>query len=146
MPVSGPSLITGCPCALSQAGCLGLLTVEKRTLWLECCGVKSGEHSSQSWVIAGSSARRGDKVASVCHMVAYYMLSHKLISQHWKLTKHPFTNMKSRWHKCPWVFALSNVIQVMQCHPVTATQCRVAEGKKGAFQDKFNKSAPELEK
>lgn len=52
MPVSGPSMITGCPCVLSQAGCLGLLTVEKRTLWLECCGVKSGEHSSQltdSW-------------------------------------------------------------------------------------------------
>lgn len=53
MPVSGPSLITGCPCALSQAGCLGLLTVEERMLWLECCGVNSGEHSSQSWLIAG---------------------------------------------------------------------------------------------
>lgn len=53
MPVSGPSLITGCPCALSQAGCLGLLTVEKRMLWQECCGVNSGEHSSQCWVIAG---------------------------------------------------------------------------------------------
>lgn len=32
------SLITGCPCTVSQSGCLGLLTAEKRMLWLECCG------------------------------------------------------------------------------------------------------------
>lgn len=46
-------LIMGCPCALSQAGCLGLLTVEKRMLWLECCGVNSGGNSSQQGAIAG---------------------------------------------------------------------------------------------
>lgn len=99
---------------VSQAGCLGLLTVEKRMLWLECCGVNSGEHSSQRWLIAGGAQlSRGDKVASVCHMVAYYMLSHQLITLRWKWAKHP--NMKhigginAQLH----VLALSHAILVM---------------------------------
>lgn len=31
-----------------------------------------------------SSASGADKVASVCHMVAYFKRSHQLISPHWK--------------------------------------------------------------
>jgi len=53
MPVAEPGLITGRPCALSQAGCLTEPTAEERMLWLECCGVNSGEHSSRRWVMAG---------------------------------------------------------------------------------------------
>lgn len=84
---SGPGLITGCPCAQSRAGCLGLLTVEKRMLWLECCGVNGGERSSppllsDSWCGSASSA---DKVACAGHMVARYMPPHQVI----KLSRHP---------------------------------------------------------
>lgn len=106
---------------------------------------------SDSWC---SSASRVDKVASVCHMVAYYMLSHQLITPRWKWTKHPFPNIKSRRHKCSWVAcscsftcysgqAISSVERASiasvthQSRPVTATHCRVAEGKsgkEGAFQ------------
>lgn len=101
MPVSGPSLITGCPCALSQAECLGLLTVEKRMLWLECCGVNSGEHSSQCWVMAGVAQAAGQIKWLLCvtwlHTICFCI--------NWL---HPpgsgpkTHSMKSKRHTCSW--------------------------------------------
>lgn len=56
----------------SKAGCLGLLTVEKRMLWLECCGVNGGERSSLTLLSDSrrSSASSAVKVARVRHMFA----------------------------------------------------------------------------
>lgn len=53
MPLSAKTWLQVAHVLLSRVGCLALLTVEKRMLWLECCGVNSGEHSSQRWVIDG---------------------------------------------------------------------------------------------
>ncbi len=118
---------------------------------------------SDSWC---SSASRVDKVASVCHMVAYYMLSHQLITPRW--TKHPFWNMKSRRRRCSWVVACSRSFtcysgQVYQqrgarryreCHSLKAVlslllnaeRLRDKSGKEGAFQEKFSKSCAGSEK
>lgn len=48
-----PNLIVGCTCALSEASGFAFLTIQKRMLWLECCGVNSGDCLSQCWVLAG---------------------------------------------------------------------------------------------
>lgn len=84
---SGLGLITGCPCAPSRASCLGLLTVEKRMLWLECCGVNGSDCSSTLLLSDSccSSASHTDKVACARHMVACNMHSHHVI----KLSFHP---------------------------------------------------------
>lgn len=97
MPVSGPSLITGCPCALSQAGCLSLQTVEKRMLWLECCGVNSGEHSSQRWLIAGVAQPVEDievvvSVTWLPHTIRFHINRSHLTGSGLNT---PFPNMKS---------------------------------------------------
>lgn len=112
-------------------------------------------------VLSDSSASRVDKVASVCHMVAYYMLSHQLITPHWKWTKHPFPNMKSGRHKCSCMFWLFHILfwsgyqqrgagLYRQCH-TSKPSCHWGEergkvGKEGAFQEEFRKSGSGSEK
>lgn len=140
MPVSGPSLITGCPCALSQAGCLGLLTVEERMLWLECCGVSSGEHSFQSWLIAGVSQPVKEIKWLLCvTWLQCYMPSHLLITR-------SFWKRSQTWNVGDIIIqlnvvALSHAILVKlsaasirsvihQSYPISATQHGVAEDEK----------------